>query len=557
MQMQAIASRITREAHTAKADAVAFVVLSLVSMCVFLQYDIWQQPVIWDTGYFLYMAQQMLLGRAPYAAAFDHKTPLSAIVAAIAMAVGESLEVDPLLAARFVSLALSAAAVGFLYLAAKNTFGRRSIALLSAIIMMSFSHYGIYALSGAEPKILMVLLGLIAIYAFQRQAWVACGCAGGLAALSWQPGLIFAAVPLLLVLGTRERSRRRAPLGIAVGACVPVAALALYLVRHGALVEAVRQTVVFNLGYAVDSRAANPSESLRHIAGAFLDGYGTERWFLALGIAGWIALTVVHSQPVSRLTRLSLRDMRTAPVLMTWYTLVLLSLLNFQWKPDAIPLLPYLALWGAWVIVVLSDLAIRGISRLRPQSPSSGLVAIATVSILVACAVYGTTDAALYRPLLTLAQQRDSVRALASALDPDDPILVFGQPEVLVLSGRTNALRYMYLYSGVDRYITAYEPGGMEALVQQLKKESPGVVVVARWPDMALWAPLHSWIESEYRIWYDETIPIDRDTSFFDPERNGTHSLQVKVYLPSGGTPPFQQDNEARPRQGLASLLTE
>ena len=146
---------------------------------------------------------------------------------------------DPLLPSPCAFLALIGTAVGSPYLAATSAPGKRSIAFLSGIIMMSFAHYAVNALSGAEPKVLMILSGLITVYAFQRKLWGVCGRGGGLAAPSWQPGVLFAGVPFLLVLGRRERSTHRGPLGIAVGACVPVAGLALYLVRHGAFVQAV------------------------------------------------------------------------------------------------------------------------------------------------------------------------------------------------------------------------------------------------------------------------------------------------------------------------------
>lgn len=492
----------------ARVDLVAFVLLSLLALVVFLQYGILQQPIVLDPGYFTYMGQQILQGHAPYESAFDHKTPLASFLTAFAILLGQRASMPDIISARYAFLIIAVLCVGFTYLVSRTAFRDRLVGLFAALIMLSFSSFGIFAVSGTEPKILMILLGLISIHAIQHRMWWLGGLAAALSFLTWQGGAFFMALALYFPARQTGRDRPRHLLLALLGMLIPFGALGAYFYSHRALLEAFRQAILFNFGYMRDMAPTSPLEHLRHLRGVALYGFGTESWFFVFGLLGWTLWVGRNALSPRVILRRTCLDGQTSPFLLSWYALVLLSLTNFQGVPDCVPLLPYVAAWAGYLIAC----GVRHSGRLMEKVRGGRLTHRGElwVCLVTACLVllYGTTDAFAYdAPVLTLADQRILVADLVRCLSPDEGILVIGAPEILVLSGRTNALRYLYFYNNVDAYAARYEPAGFAGLIESLDRDKPAVIVYARRRATSYQNSLFQWFERNYDT-YRLTIPV-------------------------------------------------
>jgi len=491
-----------------RTDLFACVLLCLLALAVFLQYDIFQQPMILDPGYFVYMGQQILQGHAPYATAFDHKTPLASFVCALAILVGRIAGVPDILAVRYTFLIAAVLCIAFTYLAARTVFASRLVGLLSAVIMLSFSSFAILAVAGAEPKILMILLGLISICAIHRRAWWLSGLTAALSFSAWQGGGLFMVLALSVPAVRHGRDRARNLLFCFLGMLIPLGAMAAYFHSHGALTEAFRQTILFNFGYMHDKLPTSLVDSLEHLRRAALGGYAAESWFFVFGLLGWtlwLGRNLLSPRVIFQRTCL---DRKTSPFLLSWHALVLLSLGNFQGIPDYVPLLPYISIWAAYLMVTGVEYSGRLLKEVTSgRLAHRGRLWLSLLSVAFVL-LYGTADALKYdQPALTLPDQMILVRDLMQCVAPDEKILVVGAPEVLVLSERANALRYLYFYNNVDAYAERYEPAGFAGLIESLDQDKPAVIVYARRSNTKYQNWLFQWFERNYDI-YRLKIPF-------------------------------------------------
>jgi hypothetical protein len=79
---------------------------------------------------------------------------------------------------------------------------------------------------------------------------------------------------------------------------------------------------------------------------------------------------------------------------------------------------------------------------------------------------------------------------------PRGTVWALGDPTSLVLTHRRNPSRYIYLGSGVARWMIEHDPGGLAAWQVRIRAADPAVVVLGGWDgplatDMAAWLGQH------------------------------------------------------------------
>ena len=149
------------------------------------------------------------------------------------------------------------------------------------------------------------------------------------------------------------------------------------------------------------------------------------------------------------------------------------SVLDFQGYPDVYPLLPYAALG------IAAAVAIAG--RARPVAVA-GLVALVAVSWTQ------------FAPDDTLIAQEAEAASLQRMLEPSQSLYALGDPTPLVLTGRRNASRYIFLGSGVGEWDQTHTRGGV---IASLRRADPAVVVLHGWRS-ALERRVATWLHTEY-----------------------------------------------------------
>ena len=98
----------------------------------------------------------------------------------------------------------------------------------------------------------------------------------------------------------------------------------------------------------------------------------------------------------------------------------------------------------------------------------------------------------------SLADQDRALQGIASLLSGTDMIYVHGSGDVLVLLARANANPLLLMEFGVDEFAAARRGIGFEALLQELARKRPRVVVLSRLQNGRRRAALEDWVRQAY-----------------------------------------------------------
>jgi hypothetical protein len=392
-----------------------------------------------DEAVYAYGGQQLVHGVPFYASIFDQKTPGAAYLAGLGDALGG---LDGIRIAFFVCACLTVVAV---YLLGLDLWGSAGAALAGAVVFASFQGWAADALAGPDAKTPGILLAVLSLLLVRRRRWFWAGFCGALAFLFWQPLLVYLGVALVV-------ARRRAVL---LGAAIPLAVTVVYFAATGALGDFVQAAFAF----PVEGLHRTPEtigQRLGHIAAVVHAHY--DAVLVWAGLALFAVLAAVR---------------RWWAVLASLAAIAAFSALDFQGYPDVYPLLPYAALGIGGAV------AIAG--RARPVAVA-GLIALVAVSWTQ------------FAPDDTLLAQRAEAAALQRMLEPGQTLYALGDPTPLVLTGRRNASRYVFLGSGVGAWDDAHTPDGV---IGSLHRDDPAVVVLHGWRS-ALERRVATWLHAEY-----------------------------------------------------------
>jgi hypothetical protein len=97
-----------------------------------------------------------------------------------------------------------------------------------------------------------------------------------------------------------------------------------------------------------------------------------------------------------------------------------------------------------------------------------------------------------------LAAQRRTASNLERMLGPDrNALYVLGDPTPLVLTHRRNPSRFIYLNSGVDRWVITHTPGGSAGWKARIVAADPDVILVHAWYS-GIGRRMTAWLGSNY-----------------------------------------------------------
>jgi hypothetical protein len=324
--------------------------------------------------------------------------------------------------------------------------------------------------------------------------------------------LVFVAAVVGCAVAGQER--KRASGAAFAGIALPLLLVGAYLAAHGALVSMGRQAFGANANYFGEKKVAAG-------LGEIVLGNVSKLWAVsrdcapgdapltAIGYAGLVAGGVWLSYRLWR-TRERGFFLRAFPILLSGAGLFGFSLLDLQKCSDLTPLLPYVALGGAGVLLVGAVAAARFVRRVLPVSPPPADAApgaragrgsvIAAVLLIALVLWYGTRDAFAQARQTGLAAQRALAAELTAQLGPGDRIQQFGDTVALVLTRRANATRFVHLGEKQGLGILTAEGISMADLAAQLEAANPRVITLSRAKNKEWAAPLYAWLENRYRL---------------------------------------------------------
>src|SRR5215207_3823988 len=199
-----------------------------------------------DYSIYLYSGQRMAEGVPPYVSIFDHKGPLSPMLAGLGVMLSEGLNWDDIYTVRLVFFTTGCFTVVAVYLLGKSVFRSQAVGFFGALTFLGFYAYGYQTASGPEPKTPMVLFQALSLLLTSQKRWFWAGIFGSLAFLVWQPMGIFAVVTFVLAITRPREERYSATLRALAGMATPLVAIVAYYYYHDALDDLLDGVFLFN-----------------------------------------------------------------------------------------------------------------------------------------------------------------------------------------------------------------------------------------------------------------------------------------------------------------------
>ena len=449
----------------ARTDAAIAAAIWLAAVAFYLTFDPFNRFVGLDAATWDWMSISLLDGRIPYRDVFLHKTPGAALIGGAGAALAYVLGATPLAGAHASCIAFGAAGPALLYLLCRTRMGVIA-SLAAAVFMLSFDQWVVASVEGVRPKVFTTTLGLASLLASSHRRWLAAGVAGGAATLCWQPGLVFL-VGSLWALRTEERDQRTHALAwIAVGAAVAPTLLLGWLAMVGALRDFYAQSILFNFHY-IRLHARSPEGMLRRLLKLAGTWNRAELFLLAPALLGAVLQ----------------RSRVPGGLMVAGAAYLALAFVSFQAWPDMI-------LFSAPTAALLAT----GLTGLVPASARWQALVLALAVALAARPSSGRLE-----PPITFDEQSRFMHSLAAELGEEDTVLVISLPEFMIHTGRRSVWKWPYMWFGVDRFAAELTPGGFDAMLAELSRRPPGLILIARRWQGPLREQFDAWAAARYR----------------------------------------------------------
>ena len=462
----------------------------VLAVGVMLIHRPWSQIEAGDEAIWDYVAQCILRGQIPYRDVVEIKAPLGAYLSAAAMLVGKSAGIRDVIAVRMLNVVMAGLLSSVTFLVAATYLRSRLSAVLAVLISLAPSHFAEWVAVGTEPKLPMILFGMLSLLMVARRKAFWAGFFSMLSCLCWQPGLMFTGVALLIFSRYLTSWRDFAALKVALGALVPLTVLVLYFFSVGALTDLWTWTIAYNFSVYAPASVKSLSESLALFWKVLLRVFRFDLVFVALAFLGCITFGIRRlSERLKRGSALPAPDLFRDALLISPLIYLGFCFVNFQSGPDLIPLFPFIGLFAGWCLVHLGAAGLwRGFAR---PLPAIALVVVAAL-ILFRAVTYKVDSS------LTLQVQDKEVAAISEMLGPEDRIYVHGTVEILVLLNRPNLNPYIFLDRGKDDWIARAMPAGFGGLISEMDLAAPKVVAISRLGKVAHRAELEQWAKQHY-----------------------------------------------------------
>jgi hypothetical protein len=478
--------------------AIPFFAFAFTVAVMFL-YKPASQALRGDPALYEYIAQSILRGQVPYRDVIDPKGPGAMYASALAMLMGRALGLGDILSVRLFYIVMAGLLSAAMYLVAEAYLENKWAAVLAFLVPMIPSHYALMMVSGTQPKLLMMLFGMLSLVMVARDRPLLAGFFSMLSCICWQPGLMFTGVAFLMFSRYLTFWRDRKAIKVVIGAVVPLGLVFLYFGIRGALSDLWAWAFTYDYSVFMPEGKRPVRAALSHLAEIVIQVFGSNFVFLylaAMGLLIFIALRVRVRLGGNR----ALQDpsLFKDAIVIPPVVYLIFCVINFQGGPDLIPFFAFIGIFAACFFLVagrsLSGVRLRG-SRGRPLVPSQVLPAAAALLVLATVVVV----AASYRQEgRTLQEQYQDVEVIASLLKPEDKLYIHGPAEILVLLHRPNMNPYIALNSGADNFIASRTPGGFQAVIDQMEAEAPKIVAMGRLRNVRHRAELEEWVDEHY-----------------------------------------------------------
>jgi hypothetical protein len=470
----------------------------LISVIVMVLYRPFSRAEGGDSAIYDYVAQAVLRGQLPYRDVVDIKTPISQFLSAAAILVGKGLGLRDILAIRALYVLLVGVLSVTTFLVANVYFRSRTASAIAFLIPLLREPIAAAFIGGTQPKLPMIIFGLLTLLMIARDRPFAAGVFSMLSCLCWQPGLLFTGTAVLIFSRYLTSWRDLKAVKVLIGAVIPLAIVLGYFYLGGALNDFWAWTITYN--YSVFGPEAGPTlgDALHHIWVISRQVFERDILLVLLSVVGFVLFLFERARGrVRGKTAFESPDLFRDAIVFPPLIYFAFMLINFQGPADLIPLFPFAGIFAGLSFARFSRWvgSLVPLRRLPPQF--EGALVGMVVFVVIFVVVFVRAGSFRLRGL-KLQDQDAAMLQLRQQLRPDDKIYVHGAVEVLVLLNVPNLNPYVDFDWGKDDFIASRRGVNFDQLIDEMEAESPEYVSITRLRRVHHRVDLERWVGEHY-----------------------------------------------------------
>ena len=450
-------------------------------------------PAIYD-----YIAQSILRGQLPYRDVVDIKGPGAPYLSALAMLTGKLVGLQDVLAVRVSNLLMMGLLSSLTFLVAQVYLRSRAAAIIAFLILLMRDQFAGFMIEGTQPKLPMILFGLVTLFLIARDKPFWSGICSMLSCLCWQPGLMFTGVAFLIFSRYLTSWRDRRALKVLLGAAIPLVIVLSYFYARGALGDLWAWTITYNYTVFGPDAERGSANAFDHLWTMIRRTFERDTILVMIAFLGLLVFCIQRiREKLEHGWALNSPELFRDALLFPPLIYLGFSLINFQGGPDTIPFFPFIGIFAGWSFLQL-DLLIASYATRRLGQQLSAVPwarAIAATAIIIFVVIRAVAYRAEGR---TLQDQYAATRSLSELLAPQDQIYVHGSVVILVLMNKPNLNPYVFLDWGADDFAAARRSMTFADIVDEMEAQSPKLVAISRLRKVNHRAELERWVERHY-----------------------------------------------------------
>lgn len=432
---------------------IAFVFWFLVGILfTVVFYKSFDQPILFDRAYLLYMSQVVFRGDSLYAATTFGYTPLSTILIGLFMKVGALFSLDTIESARIAGILLYGLMCGSVFKLFKSIFYNKWAPFIGIILFCGIGYLQILSGVNAEPKLWVLAFSILGLRYFIKNNWLLVGLFFSAAAMCWHASIIslFACV-IMLPWNSKKLFSSFSKLSVGVFlATIPVL---IYLFINNGWLDFWNQAILRKLVVEGEVLAESP---LRWLFIGIYPHFILESLHFIFGLIGF--LMVLFFLYKKKLV-LFFKSQRIVFFLVI-YTLLwsVFNFFEFQGSKDIIPILLPILIFATFFILIIKQ-------KIRTHLTSTVLV----VSFLI----YNYCDAFIYDMTFTFKEQKELINSIKEKYGTPFVIRFEEFYTVLEMPMLTKFMRY----SSYEDHMIQKSENGCEGIENFLRKQKIGYII--------------------------------------------------------------------------------
>jgi len=436
-----------------KKTNIAFIFWFLAGILITLIfYKPFEQPLLLDRAYLVYMSQVIFRGDSLYSATTFGYTPLSTILIGLFMKVGAIFSINTIESARIAGILLYGLICGSFFLVYKSLFNNKWAPFIGMALFCGLGYFQILSGVNAEPKLWVFAFSILGLYYFIKNKWLLVGLFFSAATMCWHVSIL-SLFACAIMLPWNSKNLTSSLFKLLLGIFLATIPVLIYLLVTNGWMDFWNQAILRKIVVESTALAESPFKWLyRGIYPFFI----LESFHFIFGFAGFIVILLFLYK---KKELLFFKNQRTV-IFLVVYTILwsVFNSMEFQGPPDMIPILLPILIFATFFILMIKQ-------KVKSNS--------ATIVLAISFIIYNYYDAFLYDLPFTYKQQKELIYGLKEKYN--NPFVI-GFEEFYTVLEIPLLTKYMRFASYEDHLIEKSK-NGCEGIENLLRKQKIGYII--------------------------------------------------------------------------------